>query len=94
MANVKRQRTFAAIGQRHRQVDSALAGADPLGHQSAIRIALQRLDMNDVGAPVCEQRARDGNEDPLGQLDDANAFKSVLLHSVFRNHQLSHPWPR
>ena len=73
--DVQGEGAFPAVGQCQRQVDAAPLAPDPLGRQAAVRVALEALDVDDVGPPVGQQCARHRHEDPLRQLDDAHAFE-------------------
>src|SRR3954453_11263708 len=51
---------------------------DALGDESAVPVAVHRVfDLDDVGAPVGEERARDGHEHELRQLDDPDPSEEV-----------------
>ena len=76
-AEVEGDRALAPIGQGHGQVHPAAVGADALGGEAPVRVALGALDPDDVGAPVGEQRAGDGHEHPLGQLDDPDPVEGA-----------------
>ena len=71
--------TLPTVREGDRQVDAAAVGPDPLCHQAPVRITLGAFDADDVGPPVGEQRTGDGNEDPLRELDDANAFERTIV---------------
>ena len=87
-AQVEGDGALAAIGERDRQVDPARARADALRHQPAVRVALWSIDTNDVGAPIGQQRTGDGDEHPLGELDDPHALKGT--DHLTLSHHISH----
>ena len=76
---VEGDRPLAAVGECHREVDAALGPRpDPLGDQAAVRVALDALDVDDVGAPVGQQGSRHRHEHPLRQLDDPDPLEGQL----------------
>ncbi len=44
---------------------------------AAVRIAVERLDLDDVGAPVPEHHGGGRSSDDDGQLDDADAGRGL-----------------
>jgi len=71
---VKRDALLVAVRELERVVDGTAADAGQ--DEAAIAVATDRvLDLDDLGAPVGEQRTGHRNEDPLRELDDANALE-------------------
>ena len=68
---------FPRFAERDGEVDPAAVGADALGGEPTVRIALGPVDADDLGAPVREQCAGHGHEHPLRQLDDPDALERV-----------------
>ena len=55
------------------------AGHQARRHQTALRVAgLRVLDLDDVGAPLREDRARDRHERPRRDLDDPDPGQHFL----------------
>jgi hypothetical protein len=79
---VEGDRPLAPVGQRDRHVHPAAVGADPLGDESSVRVALVAVHPHDVGPPVGEQGAGDRDEHPLGELDDADAVEGAITHRI------------
>ena len=75
VAKVQRDRALAPVRQRHREIDAVAIGADTLGRQAPVRVAVEALDADDVGAPVGQQRSGHRHKHPLGQLDDAYSIE-------------------
>ena len=66
------------VGQGEREIDAAPVRSDALGGQTAVGVPFGRLDVDDVGAPVGQQRSRHGDEDPLGEFDDPDSVKRLF----------------
>jgi hypothetical protein len=79
---VEGDRPLAPVGQRHRHVHPAAVGADCLGDEPAVRVALRTVHPHDVGPPVGQQGACDRDEHPLGELDDADAVEGAVTHRM------------
>ncbi len=69
-----------SIGQCQGKVDAAGFAPDPLGCETAIRVTLEALDVDDVCAPVSQKRSRNRHEDPLCQFDHAYTFERSVRH--------------
>ena len=70
---------------------AAAVGADALGGQSPIRVALGLLDPDDVGTPVGQQGPGHGHEHPLGQLDDPDPLARARIVGVGAVRAHGHP---
>ena len=76
---VEGDRALPPVGDLEHEVHAAGAGHESRRHQTALRVAALRvLDLDDVGAPLGEHRARDRHERPRRHLDDANSGQDVL----------------
>ena len=76
-AHVEADAALATVRELHRLVHAAVGDPqDPLAHEAAVAVAGDGvLDLDDVGAPVGEQRARHGDEEELRELHDAHAVE-------------------
>ena len=84
-ASVRRSRAIDRLPRLARATDRltpAAVGADALGGEAPVGVALGPVDADDVGAPVGEERAGDGHEHPLGQLDDPDARRTPASSSA------------
>ncbi len=70
---VERYGALAPVGEGDRHVDAAAVGADALGGQSAVGVAVRVFDADYIRTPVRQKGASDGDEDPLGEFDNADA---------------------
>ena len=83
LAQVECDGALAPIGKCHGQIHAAAVGADALGGQTSVGVAVESLDADHVGAPIREQGARNGHEDPLREFDDAHSVEcSCCGHGV------------
>ena len=77
VAEIERQRVLAAIAD---QEVPALAAAE--GRDVAARLALQRLDLDDVRAAVGEHLPGPRHGDEVAELQDGDAVERLLCHRL------------
>src|SRR4029077_20247671 len=80
LAQVQREPTLGAIVDDPAIVVRALGHAGPAG-AIAVRIAVWRLDLDDVGAEVGHDRGGHGSGDEAGRVDDAHAGEQEVTHN-------------
>ena len=70
--------TLPAVGDLEHEVDAVAARNETRGHEAPLRVTAGRmLDLDDVGAPLREHRARDRDERPRRHLDHAGSGQHV-----------------
>ncbi len=91
-AEVQRHRPLAAVGERDRQVHARRCSA-PMPWVTRPRYGSPsgRSTAHHIGTPVGQQRAGDGHEDPLCQLDDPDSLERVI-HRVPPPVDRGSPW--
>ena len=73
---------LATVGDLQERIGAVLAEVEHVAQRS-LRVAVGRLDLDDVGAEVGQHRARRRDECPVGHLDDTDAVERTGHDSPF-----------